>query len=59
MNNDPLFLVEIAPNFEPIPEEYIVIEPVKEFMPKPFGAQRTQEKDRRVASSCKTKERTS
>ncbi|KAL4487471.1 hypothetical protein ABPG72_006991 [Tetrahymena utriculariae] len=37
MNNDPLFLVEINPGFEPIPDDATVIDPIKEFMPKPFG----------------------
>lgn len=54
MNNDPLFLVEIAPNFEPIPEEYIVIEPVKEFMPKPFGDH--TEKDFNILHHVRLKE---
>lgn len=36
-SNDPLFLVEIAPNFEPIREETIKIEPLREFLPAPYG----------------------
>lgn len=46
--------MEIHPNFELIPENYIEIEKIKEFMPKPFGDH--TEKDFNILHHVRLKE---